>query len=120
VREEPVAPPAEVRALRLGPLAVVGLPGEVFSSLGAAIKAGSPLGAARTLVANLSNDNVGYVPDRGAYGVSGYETDVASRYGGHRAAWAPEVGERLVEAGGGILRALAGRRRQESREGGAR
>jgi neutral ceramidase len=109
-REEPVAPPAEVQALRLGPVAVVGLPGEVFSSLGAAIRAGSPLGTARTLVANLSNDNVGYVPDRGAYGVAGYETDVASRYGGHPAAWAPEVGERLVEAGIGTLRTLAGQR----------
>jgi hypothetical protein len=107
-REEPVAPPAEVQALRLGPVAVVGLPGEVFSSIGAAIRAGSALGAARTLVANLSNDNVGYVPDRGAYGVAGYETGVASRYGGHPAAWAPEVGERLAAAGIGTLRALAG------------
>jgi hypothetical protein len=35
-------------------------------------------------------------------------TDVASRYGGHPAAWAPEVGERPAAAGMGTLRALAG------------
>jgi neutral ceramidase len=107
-REAPAALPAEVQALRLGPLAVVGLPGEIFSSIGSAIKAASPVPAPLTLVANLSNDNVGYVADRGAYGVAPYETDIASRYGGHPAAWAPELGERLIEAG---LRALAIRRR---------
>jgi hypothetical protein len=103
-REVPAALPAEVQALRLGPVAVVGLPGEIFSSIGSAIKQASPLPPPHTLVANLSNDNVGYVADPGAYGVAGYETDIASRYGGHPAAWAPEVGDRLIKAG---LRALA-------------
>lgn len=107
-REAPAALPAEVQALRFGPIAVVGLPGEIFSSIGSAIKHASPLPASQTLVANLSNDNVGYVADHGAYGVASYETDVASRYGGHPAAWAPEVGDRLIEAGQRTLAAVAG------------
>lgn len=99
---------AEVQALKIGPLAVVALPGEIFSSLGRAIKDGSPFGAPRTLVAGWANDNVGYVPDADAYPLGGYEVDLASRYYGYPAGWAPAAGEGLVSAAGRLLERLAG------------
>jgi hypothetical protein len=98
---------AEVQALKIGPLAVVALPGEIFSSLGRAIKAGSPFGAPRTLVAGWANDNVGYVPDAEAYPLGGYEVDLASRYYGHPAGWAPEAGQGLVATATRLLEGLA-------------
>jgi hypothetical protein len=96
-----------VQALKLGPLAVVALPGEVFSSFGGAIKRGSPFPAPRTLVAGWSNDNVGYIPDADAYPLGGYEVDLASRYYGQPAGWAREAGEALVAAAGRLLGRLS-------------
>ncbi|MGH2354295.1 MAG: hypothetical protein ACRDI2_16430 [Chloroflexota bacterium] len=98
---------AEVQAIRIGPLAVVALPGEIFSSLGRTIKAASPFAAPQTLIAGWSNDNVGYVPDREAYPLGGYEVDLASRYYGYPAGWAPEAGDRLVAAAGRVLGQVA-------------
>ncbi|HEV2122530.1 MAG TPA: hypothetical protein VGW38_07120 [Chloroflexota bacterium] len=100
-------PEAEVQALRLGPLAVVGLPGEIFSSLGRRIKDHSPLSPQRTFVAGWTNDNIGYVPDREAYPLGGYEVDSASRYYGHPAGWAEEVGDALVDSGVRLLRTVS-------------
>ena len=100
---------AEVQVLRLGPLAVVALPGEIFSSIGGAIRLASPLPAERTLLAGWSNDNVGYVPDHEAYGVEppdGYEVDVASRYYGHPAPWAPQAADTLRDAALRLLRSV--------------
>ncbi|MBI3970392.1 MAG: hypothetical protein HY332_03805 [Chloroflexi bacterium] len=96
--EQPPVVTAEVQAIRFGPVAVVALPGEIFSSLGRTIKRTSPFAAPRTLVAGWSNDNVGYVPDRDAYPLGGYEVDSASRYYGFPAGWAPEAGDTLVAA----------------------
>lgn len=101
---------AEVQALQIGPIAIVALPGEIFSSLGRRIKGDSPLGASFTLVAGWSNDNVGYIPDRDAYPLGGYEADVASRYYGYPAGWAPEAGDALVDAAGALLSTVAGAR----------
>ena len=94
---------AEVQALRIGPIAILGLPGEIYSSIGRAIKDASPVTAPRTLVAGWTNDSVGYVPDRSAYGVASYEADTAARWYGHPAPWAPEAGNLLCDA---ALRAL--------------
>ena len=60
-----------VQALRLGDLAFVGLPGEVFVKWGLEIKHWSP--ARHTFVAELANGWFGYIPttdqaQRGAYG----------------------------------------------------
>ena len=98
---------AEVQALRVGPLSIVAMPGEIFSSLGRRIKAASPFAAPRTLIAGWANDNVGYVPDRDAYPLGGYEVDTASRYYGYPAGWAPEAGDALVDAALRLLRRLA-------------
>jgi len=81
---------AETQALRVGPLAIVALPGEFFSAYGLQIKAISP--AVATLVAGWSNDNLGYFPTPEAFPIGGYEMDTASRYYGYPAPWAPEAG----------------------------
>ncbi|NSW56266.1 MAG: hypothetical protein HPY44_09640 [Armatimonadetes bacterium] len=60
-----------LQVLRLGDLAFVGLPGEIFTDWGKEIKRWSP--ARFTLICELANDWFGYVPttdqaQRGAYG----------------------------------------------------
>ena len=80
----------ETQALRIGPLAIVALPGEFFSAYGLRIKASSP--APATLVAGWANDNLGYFPTSEAFPIGGYEMDLAARYYGYPAPWAPEAG----------------------------
>jgi hypothetical protein len=63
---------AEVQVIALGDqLAWVGLPGEVFVELGLAIKRASPFPL--TIVVELANDDIGYVPNREAYPQGAYE-----------------------------------------------
>ena len=63
---------AEVQVIALGnQVALVGLPGEVFVELGLAIKRASPYPL--TVVAELANDDIGYVPNREAYPQGAYE-----------------------------------------------
>ena len=74
----------EVQVLRVGDAALLGLPGEPFTSLGRAIRARSPF--RRLLIAALANDfgAIGYVGDRAAYKLGGYElthTPIASSGG---------------------------------------
>ena len=88
---------ADVQVFQLHPdLAVVLLPGEVFSELGLAIKQQSPF--AHTLVIELSNDNPAYIPTEKAFREGSYET-VNSRI-------APGGGERLVTEAVRLLRGL--------------
>jgi neutral ceramidase len=86
---------AEIQVLRIGPAGIAALPGEFFVALGLALKARSPVQP--LLVAGWSNDNIGYVPDRASYPLGGYEIDVAYRYYGYPAVWAPGTGEAAVE-----------------------
>lgn len=63
----------DTQAIRLSDkLAVSTIPGEVFVDLGLAIKSGSPF--ARTLVVELSQDTLCYVPTEKAFGEGSYET----------------------------------------------
>lgn len=63
---------AEVQVIALGrDVAVVGLPGEIFVEHGKAIKTASPFPV--TIIAELANGNLGYVPDRKAYAEGAYE-----------------------------------------------
>lgn len=66
----------EVMAIRLGDVAVVGLPGENFCESGLDVKRRSP--ARHTLVAGLSNDAIGYLPTRESFRQGGYETTEGS------------------------------------------
>ena len=67
---EPVE--VEVQAITLGDkIAWVSLPGEIFVELGLTIKQDSPF--PHTIIAELANGAVGYIPSRRAYGQGNYE-----------------------------------------------
>jgi len=79
----------EVQVIALGgDVAWVSLPGEVFVELGLAIKQRSPFRT--TLIAELANGSIGYIPDRRAFAEGNYEA-VSARC-------APGGGELLVDA----------------------
>ncbi|MDP3070260.1 MAG: hypothetical protein Q8N18_08225 [Opitutaceae bacterium] len=85
----------EVQVIALGrDLAWVSLPGEVFVELGLAIKAASPF--RHTIIAELANGSIGYIPTRRAYGEGNYEP-VSARC-------AAGSGELLVETALRLLR----------------
>lgn len=87
---------AEVQVISLGDdLAWVSLPGEIFVDLGLKIKDGSPF--RQTMIAELANGSVGYVPTRVAYSEGNYEV-VSARC-------AAGSGEMLVDAAVKQLRA---------------
>jgi hypothetical protein len=85
----------EVQVIRASELAFVSAPGELFVELGLAMKQQA---RARCLfVCGFANDNIGYIPTRGAYPQGGYEITEAYKYYGYPAALAPEAGELLVK-----------------------
>jgi hypothetical protein len=89
--------PAEVQVIALGDrLAWVGLPGEIFVELGAAIKKASPF--RRTMIVTLANGNIGYVPTRKGFSEGAYEA-ISARC-------APGGGEMLAETAIRLLAAL--------------
>ena len=89
---------AEVQAVRLGKdTALIALPGEIFTEIGLAIKQKSPF--RQTIVIELSNGSIGYVPDRKAFGEGNYEA-VSARC-------APGSGELLVDAAIRLLNQLS-------------
>ncbi len=88
----------EVMSMRIGNLALAGLPSEIFSELGLSIKAASP--APVTGVFELSNDWVGYMPAENAFDEGGYE----SRAGSTR--YVRGSGEKLAAAAIGQLQRL--------------
>jgi hypothetical protein len=86
---------AEVQVISFSDdLAIVALPGEIFVELGLAIKKASPF--KHTLIAELANGSIGYVPNREAYPQGNYEIVSARGEAGS--------GEKLVET---ALRLLA-------------
>jgi hypothetical protein len=85
---------AEVQVISLGDqIAWVGLPGEIFVELGKAIKVSSPF--PYTIIAELANGSIGYVPDLKAYPEGAYEV-VNTRC-------APGGGERMADAATRLL-----------------
>ena len=62
---------AEIQALRIGPLGIVSLPGEVFVEIGLHAKEHSPL--PYNMVGGYTNGNMGYIPTRTAFSEGGYE-----------------------------------------------
>ncbi|MBK8039185.1 MAG: neutral/alkaline non-lysosomal ceramidase N-terminal domain-containing protein [Verrucomicrobiaceae bacterium] len=63
---------AEVQVIAFSEeLAVVALPGEIFVELGLALKKASPF--KHTLIAELANGSIGYVPNREAFPQGNYE-----------------------------------------------
>lgn len=88
----------EVQVFRIGEdAAIVGLPGELFVELGMAIKKASPFKT--TLVIELTNSHIAYVPTEKAFLQGSYET-INSRL-------APGGGEMMVEATVRLLNELS-------------
>jgi hypothetical protein len=88
---------AEVQVIALGDdVAWIGLPGEIFVELGLSIQQHSPF--AHTIIAELANGNLGYVPNRDAYPQGNYEV-VNSRC-------AEGSGEKLAETAIDLLKQL--------------
>lgn len=65
-----------LQVIRLGDIALVGIPGELFARLGLDIRRRSPF--RHTCVVGLANEKVGYIPDRKAYADGGYQTWVGT------------------------------------------
>jgi hypothetical protein len=61
-----------VQAIVVGDIALVGVPGELFTFLGEEIKRRSPY--RYTYIFELANDYVGYLPDLRAFELGGYQT----------------------------------------------
>jgi hypothetical protein len=87
----------EVQVVTLGnDLAWVSLPGEVFVQLGLDLKLDSPF--RQTMIAELANGSIGYIPNRRAYPQGNYEV-VSARC-------AAGSGEQLVEAALSMLKEM--------------
>jgi hypothetical protein len=80
----------ELQALRLGPVALVGIPNGVFTELGQAIQVRSPF--AHTLIVEQANGSEGYLPTPRAFAEGGDETRLA-----RRSKLVPEAGAQVVE-----------------------
>jgi hypothetical protein len=78
-----------LQAITIGDTAIVGVPGEFFTVLGEEIKRKSPF--RYTYVFELANDYIGYVPDRKAYELGGYQT-----WTGLHSFLPPGTGEEIV------------------------
>lgn len=66
---EPI--PVEIQVFRVGELAIVGIPGELFVELGLQIKQNSP--APYTFISETTNGWIGYIVSPGTYQEGGYE-----------------------------------------------
>ena len=85
-----------LQVLRLGEVAIMGIPGEMFAALGLEIRHRSPF--RHTLIAGLANDEIGYIADRRGYRDGGYQT----WFCGH-SQLEPGEGERMVDASLALL-----------------
>ena len=95
--------PVDVRlnVLRLGDAAICTNPAELYVEHGLAIKRGSP--ARLTLIAQLADGYVGYVPTRDAFGRGGY-----SVWPAYTSKLAVDAGETIVESTSVLLRKAFG------------
>ena len=88
---------AEVQVMSLGPdLAFVALPGEIFVELGLYVKQHSPY--RHTIIAELANGSVGYIPTKRAFEEGNYEPTSAR--------CAPGSGEQVAQAAVRLLKEL--------------
>ena len=87
----------EIQALRVGDIALVGLPGEPFVEGQLAIKIGSP--TYPTYVAHCTSQYVGYLPTREAFARGGHEVNTS-----YWSKLAPEALEMVVENAVGLLK----------------
>jgi hypothetical protein len=95
----------EIQVLRLGDVALVAVPGELFCEFGLAIKErawrelASPV---RALVVSCANGRVGYIPTRAAFDRGGYETTF-----GPSSMLSASAGDMIVDAAMELLEQMA-------------
>jgi len=90
----------EVQAIRIGNSAIVSLPGEVFVEFGLKIKRNSKFKP--TLVIELSNSEVGYIPTKEAFSQTTGQEQRISRYN----RLAPEAGDLITNTAIKLLKEL--------------
>ncbi len=88
-----------LQVLRIGDVAWVGVPGELFTQLGLDIKNRSPF--RHTYVVELANDWVGYLPNLEGHKLGGYQV-----WTGYHSYAEPGTGERAVDQIVGMLREI--------------
>jgi hypothetical protein len=88
-----------VQAMRIGDVAIVGVPAELFTVLGQEIKRRSRF--RYTYVAELAGDWIGYLPDQKAFELGGYQT-----WTGLHSFAEKGTGERVVEEAVKLLEEL--------------
>jgi neutral ceramidase len=91
-----------ISAMRIGDVAFVGVPAELFTQLGLEIKRRSPF--KHTVIAELANDYVGYVGNADAYRLGGYQL-----WMGHHSWTERGTGERFVDTAVELLHELHAR-----------
>jgi hypothetical protein len=89
-----------VQALRIGDIAIVGVPAEYFTQLGLDIKNRSPF--RHTYIAELANDWIGYLPNLEAHKLGGYQV-----WTGYHSYAEPGTGERIADTAVELLQELA-------------
>lgn len=85
-----------VQVMTIGDIAFVGVPGELFTSLGMEIKRRSPF--RYTYIVSLANDAIGYIPDERAFELGGYQV-----WTGIHSVLERGAGEKIVETVDGML-----------------
>ena len=88
-----------LQVVRIGDVAIVGVPAEYFTGLGLDIKARSPF--KNTYIAELANDWIGYLPDRTGHQLGGYQT-----WTGLHSYAEPGTGERIADEAVRMLQEL--------------
>ena len=104
--------PAELQALRIGDLLISGSPGELYNELGQSLK--QQVGPAHTWVASFCNDYVGYISTRKPHDeIAAVPVDeivdqqrYRRYYGTTTSPFAPDAGERLVDAAARLVEGL--------------
>jgi neutral ceramidase len=94
----------EVWAMSIGNCAIVGTPGEVFSEIGAEVRARSPFPT--TLFAGYCQGILGYMATAAEYPFGGYEPSVAQRGYGHPAPFDPAIEAIMIDTCLSLLHAL--------------
>jgi len=91
-----------LQVMLIGDVAIAGVPAEYFTGLGVDIKKRSPI--SDTFVAELANDWIGYLPDREAHKLGGYQT-----WTGLHSCAEPGTGERVADEIVAMLNEAAGK-----------
>ena len=96
LKDGPASFPMELSGLAIGPVALIGLPGEPFTGIGRGLKLAE--GWDLVLPCCLTNGNEGYFPMQEAYDEGGYESQSSFFKAG--------VAELLIEEGAKVLNEL--------------